>query len=255
MGFIPVGISLMREVVPPGDGDDRGRRDERDPRRRRRDRPAAVGLDRPDRRLARALLGGHRARRPGRPRLRASSCRTCTTATRARFDFGGAVGLAVGLIALLVGITKGNTWGWTLRPHPREHRARHRRPAGVGLVRAAPQRAAVRPPRHRAPPGAADQHRRRRDRLRDDGAGDRLPAAAAAAGGDRLGLDQTLLAAGLWMAPGGLMMLAFAPVASYLMRTFGAEVRPRARRRRPRLRLPALLLPDERARGRSWSRR
>ena len=29
------------------------------------------------------------------------------------FDFGGAVGLAIGLVALLVGVTKGNTWGWT----------------------------------------------------------------------------------------------------------------------------------------------
>ena len=34
---------------PAGDGDHRRRGDERDPRRRRRDRPAAVGLDRADR--------------------------------------------------------------------------------------------------------------------------------------------------------------------------------------------------------------
>ena len=31
------------------------------------------------------------------------------------------------------------------------------------------------------------------------------------------GLGQTMLAAGLWMAPGGLMMLVFAPVSSRLM--------------------------------------
>ena len=31
------------------------------------------------------------------------------------------------------------------------------------------------------------------------------------------GLGQSILAAGLWMAPGGLMMLLFAPVSSRLM--------------------------------------
>jgi MFS family permease len=38
------------------------------------------------------------------------------------------------------------------------------------------------------------------------------------------GLGQTILEAGLWMAPGGLMMLLFAPVSSRLMSTIGAKV-------------------------------
>jgi MFS family permease len=37
------------------------------------------------------------------------------------------------------------------------------------------------------------------------------------------GLGQSLLAAGLWMAPGGLMMLVFAPVSSRLMGTLGPK--------------------------------
>jgi MFS family permease len=37
------------------------------------------------------------------------------------------------------------------------------------------------------------------------------------------GLGQSILAAGLWMAPAGLMMMAFAPVSSSLMRSLGAK--------------------------------
>ena len=38
------------------------------------------------------------------------------------------------------------------------------------------------------------------------------------------GLGQTILEAGLWMAPGGLMMLVFAPVSAKLMTTLGARI-------------------------------
>jgi MFS family permease len=38
------------------------------------------------------------------------------------------------------------------------------------------------------------------------------------------GLGQTILQAGLWMAPGGLMMMAFAPVSSRLITTVGARI-------------------------------
>lgn len=38
------------------------------------------------------------------------------------------------------------------------------------------------------------------------------------------GLGQTMLQAGLWLAPGGLMMLVFAPVSSRLMDTVGPKV-------------------------------
>ena len=37
------------------------------------------------------------------------------------------------------------------------------------------------------------------------------------------GLGQTVLEAGLWMAPGGLVMMAFAPVSSRLMSSIGAK--------------------------------
>ena len=37
------------------------------------------------------------------------------------------------------------------------------------------------------------------------------------------GLGQSILAAGLWMAPGGLMMMVFAPVSSTLMPRIGAK--------------------------------
>lgn len=37
------------------------------------------------------------------------------------------------------------------------------------------------------------------------------------------GLGQTILQAGLWMAPGGLMMLAFTPISSRLLTTLGGR--------------------------------
>ena len=138
------------------------------------------------------------------------------------FDFGGAVGLAVGLIALLLGITKGNTWGWT------SGRTLGSIALGVVVLLA-----------------WGWFELRRSEPLCDLRVTARRPVlltniAAVAIGFGMMaqaivfpqllqlpeeigGLGQTLLAAGLWMAPGGLMMLAFAPVASYLMRTFGAK--------------------------------
>src|SRR5699024_932240 len=38
------------------------------------------------------------------------------------------------------------------------------------------------------------------------------------------GLGQNLLQTGLWMAPGGLMMMAMAPVSSRIIRMFGAKI-------------------------------
>jgi len=38
------------------------------------------------------------------------------------------------------------------------------------------------------------------------------------------GLGQTILQAGLWMAPGGLMMLLFAPVSARLLTNLGARI-------------------------------
>src|SRR6478752_3216550 len=138
------------------------------------------------------------------------------------FDFGGAVGLAIGLVSLLVGITKGNTWGWG------SGRTLGSMALGVVVLLA-----------------WGWFELRQSQPLCDLRVTARRPVlltniAAVAIGFGMMaqaivfpqllqlpeeigGLDQTLLAAGLWMAPGGLMMLAFAPVASYLMRTFGAK--------------------------------
>ncbi len=103
-----------------------------------------------------------------------------------RFDIVGALGLAVGLLGTLIAISKGNEWGWG-----------HARTLGllaggvvvlvaVGLLRAAHQGPAVRPPGHRAATGAAHQPRGRRRRFRHDGAGDRRTPAAADPQGHRL---------------------------------------------------------------------
>ena len=40
------------------------------------------------------------------------------------------------------------------------------------------------------------------------------------------GLGQTILEAGLWMAPGGLMMMLFAPLSGRLMDACGAPSAP-----------------------------
>lgn len=142
----------------------------------------------------------------------------------ASIDVVGAVTLAIGLIATLVGISKGNDWGWfsanTLlcvvgglvvlvlfggyelrQPEPLvDLRTTARRPVlltnvaailiGFGMM----AQAIVMP------------------QLLE------MPKAAG------YGLGQSILAAGLWMAPSGLMMMALAPVSSKLMATVGARV-------------------------------
>ncbi len=168
------------------DDQHRDRVDERHPRRRRRHRPAAVGLGGRELRLARAVLDvgrpglrdGADRRGPGPPRARRRTAAASTSSVR--------VGLAVGLLGALVAISKGNEWGWG---HGRTIGllvGGVRRARGVGLLRAAPARPAVRPPRDGAGSGAADQPRGRRDRLRHDGPGRRRTPAAADADRHRL---------------------------------------------------------------------
>lgn len=141
----------------------------------------------------------------------------------ARLDVVGGVGLAVGLVAFLVGVSKAEDWGWT----------DGRTWAGIvgGLVVLVVW---------------GWYELRQSDPLVDLRTTARpavlLTNVAAVAIGFGMmaqavvvpqllqlpttlgyGMGQTLLAAGLWMAPGGLMMMLFAPVSSNLITQVGAK--------------------------------
>lgn len=140
------------------------------------------------------------------------------------FDLGGAVGLAVGLVSFLVGVSKGNDWGWT------EARTIGFIATGVVVLIA-----------------WAFFELRRSQPLVDLRATAR-PAvlltnlAAVAIGFGMMaqsiaipqllqmpeatgyGLGLTMLEAGLWMAPGGLVMMLLSPVSGRLIGRVGARV-------------------------------
>lgn len=142
---------------------------------------------------------------------------------RARVDVVGAVGLAIGLVATLVGITKGNEWGWTS-------------PATLGMIAGGLVVLVVwgrYEVRHAAP-------------LVDLRTTARLPVlftnlAALMFGFGMMaqsivvpqlmqmpeqtgyGLGQTIMETGLWMAPAGTMMLVFSPVSSAMLTRFGGR--------------------------------
>ncbi|WLP92416.1 MFS transporter [Gordonia sp. NB41Y] len=145
-------------------------------------------------------------------------------ATGGRLDIVGAIGLAIGLCAALIGVSKGNDWGWgsgttigmivggvvvlllwglhqLKTPEPLVDLRTTARPAvlltniaavaiGFGMM----AQSVVIPMLLEMPESTG------------------------------VGLGQTMLAAGLWMAPGGLMMLVFAPVSSTLMNKIGAKL-------------------------------
>lgn len=140
-----------------------------------------------------------------------------------RLDVTGALGLAAGLVSFLVGISKATTWGWG---DPRTLGS-----IAVGVVILF---------------GWGAYQLRTSDPLVDLRATAQRPVlmtnlAAIAIGFGMMaqsivvpqllqapsttgyGLGQTVLEAGLWMAPGGLMMLVFAPVNGRLIRTVGAK--------------------------------
>ncbi|WP_425553018.1 MFS transporter [Gordonia caeni] len=140
-----------------------------------------------------------------------------------RLDMIGALGLAVGLVAFLVGVSKGNDWGWgsattigliiggiavlvlwglfELRQDDPlvDLRTMSGRPVlmtnlaavliGFGMM----AQAIV------------------------------IPQLLETPSETGYGLGQSVLQAGLWMAPGGLMMLLFAPVSSRLLTTIGGR--------------------------------
>ncbi len=144
--------------------------------------------------------------------------------TSGRLDVVGALGLAVGLVAFLVGVSKGNEWGWT-------------DPKTLGFILGGI-----------AVLGVWGTYELRQDEpLVDLRTTAKLPVlmtnvAALAIGFGMMaqsivvpqllqlpeatgyGLGQSLLAAGLWMAPGGIMMLLFAPVSSNLIKSLGARI-------------------------------
>ena len=141
-----------------------------------------------------------------------------------RLDVVGGVGLAVGLVSVLVGISKATTWGWG------DARTLGMIALGVIVLLAW---------------GAFEL--RQAEPLVDLRTSAQRPVlmtniAAIAIGFGMMaqsivvpqllqlpeltgyGLGQSILAAGLWLAPGGLMMLVFAPVSSRLMGSVGARI-------------------------------
>jgi MFS family permease len=141
-----------------------------------------------------------------------------------RLDVVGGIGLAVGLVAVLVGISKATTWGWG------DARTLAAIAAGIVVLLAW---------------GAFEL--RQDEPLVDLRTSAQRPVlmtniAAVAIGFGMMaqsivvpqllqlpeltgyGLGQSILAAGLWLAPGGLMMLVFAPVSSRLIGTVGARI-------------------------------
>lgn len=222
MGFIPVGIALMREVTPPrltatgiaamsatlGVG-------------------GAIGL--PASALVAQELDYH-ALFWFSAALAAALLAAVTLlvphvrdAVGGRFDLVGAIGLALGLVAVLVAVSKGNDWGWAS--------VRTLGCVGVGVLVLA---------------AWALHQLRVRDPLCDLRVSARRPVlltnlAAIAMGFGMMaqaivvpqllqlpeatgyGMGQTFLAAGLWMAPGGLMMMLFSPVSGRLIGQVGAR--------------------------------
>jgi MFS family permease len=138
-----------------------------------------------------------------------------------RFDGLGAVGLAAGLVSMLVAITKGGSWGWTS-------------PTTLGLFAAAVVVFVLW--------GAYQLRARyplvdlrvsaRRPVLFTNiasvlvgfsmySASLVLPQLLQAPALTGYGLGQSMVAAGLWMAPGGLVMMALSPVSAAITRRRG----------------------------------
>ncbi|SEC91391.1 Major Facilitator Superfamily protein [Nocardioides exalbidus] len=140
-----------------------------------------------------------------------------------RLDVVGTIGLAIGLSSFLVGVSKGSTWGWD------SGRTWGAIVLGIVVLLAwgafeLRQAEPLVDLRTTASPAVLMTN-----------------LAAVAVGFGMMaqsivvpqllqlpemtgfGLGQSILAAGLWMAPAGLMMLVFAPVSSGLMKSIGAK--------------------------------
>jgi MFS family permease len=147
-----------------------------------------------------------------------------TTRAGGRLDVVGVIGLATGLIALLLAITDGGTWGWTSA-------STLGCLAGAVLVLLAWGGWEL-----RVPSPLADLRTSARPQVLLTNMASivtgfgmyasslitpqvlELPRATG------YGLGQTLVAAGLWMLPSGLIMMTLSPVTGRLIGRFGAKV-------------------------------
>ncbi|HJQ04004.1 MAG TPA: MFS transporter [Nocardioides sp.] len=144
-------------------------------------------------------------------------------ATGGRLDVVGSLGLSVGIVGVLVAISKGHDWGWTSG-----------RTLGLLVGGAAVLVAWAAYELRTSEPLCDLRTTARRPVLLTNLAAIavgfgmmassvvvpqllQLPSATG------FGLGQTVLQAGLWMAPGGLVMMLFAPISSRLMGRIGAR--------------------------------
>ncbi len=141
-----------------------------------------------------------------------------------RFDGLGAVGLAAGLVCLLLPITKGGTWGWGA-------------PVTLGLLAASVVLFVVwgiYQLRVRFPLVDLRVSARRAVLFTNIAsvlvgfsmlsASLVLPQLLQAPAITGYGLGQSMVAAGLWMAPGGLVMMLLSPVSARISRSRGPKV-------------------------------
>ncbi|MFB4420785.1 MFS transporter [Streptomyces sp. QL37] len=140
-----------------------------------------------------------------------------------RFDAPGAVGLAIGLVSLLLGISKGGDWGWTSG-------------TTLGLLALAVVSLAAwgfYELRTRDP--LVDLRTTARPRVLFTNAASILigvgmyafmliaPQLLQFPEATGYGLGQSMLAAGLWIAPGGVMMMIISPLGGKLINKHGPK--------------------------------
>ncbi|MGW5860753.1 MFS transporter [Streptomyces sp. NPDC055239] len=140
-----------------------------------------------------------------------------------RFDAPGAIGLAIGLVSLLLGISKGGDWGWASG-------------STLGLLALAVVSLAVwgfYELRTRDP--LVDLRTTARPRVLFTNAASILigvgmyafmliaPQLLQFPEATGYGLGQSMLAAGLWMAPGGVMMMLISPLGGKLINARGPK--------------------------------
>lgn len=142
----------------------------------------------------------------------------------ARLDLVGAAGLAVGLVGVLVGVSKGGDWGWT-------------EPSTLGMILGGVVVLLLwgRYELHHDAPLVDLRTTARRPVLLTNIAALLIgfgmmaqsivvPQLLQMPESTGFGLGQTVLQAGLWMAPGGLMMMLMTPVSSRLLGQLGGRV-------------------------------